>query len=40
VTCAAHKMLSRLQKDSYSCSIGLWEVLGISDDSKAGTVIR
>ena len=39
VTCAAHKMLSRLKKDSHACSIGLWEVLGISDDSKAGSAV-
>jgi hypothetical protein len=38
VTRAAHKMLNRL-KDSHARTIGRWEVLGISDDSKAGSAV-
>ena len=39
MTRAARKMLSRLKKDSHARSIELWEVLGIYDDSKAGSAV-
>ena len=33
------KCVSRLKEDFQACSIGLWEVLGISGDSKADSAV-